>query len=186
MYELKIKDSTEIYESHKKTMRELTNLPMLSDEDGKSVFFQNQRFVSFGIDYFPRDVLDGLKFIVGDAAGGLFRTAARGIGRDGYRRHLKSAGDKKGALRYSAAAQTFLGWGIIDVEDLGDGEGRVIVYNSFEAESYLSRGETIQCYFIQGIWWGIWSEYTGERCEVEEIRCASRGDEYCEIILKVK
>ena len=78
------------------------------------------------------------------------------------------------------------GWGIAELLeiDLKRKYIRVRVHDSYEAAAFEGRSNRPRCHFIRGYFEGLFSEFLSTDLESREVKCASMGDPYCELVFK--
>ncbi len=84
------------------------------------------------------------------------------------------------------AVQNFyaeLGWGRFSVEENNKNELVVRVGNSFTARGY-GNSEKPVCHFLRGYNAGIAEVLKGKGIDAEEVKCAAKGDDCCEFVMK--
>jgi len=62
---------------------------------------------------------------------------------------------------------------------------KVKVYNCFTAKAIGNKGQA-SCHLLRGFFIGALQTLAGGTCSCEETKCLSRGDPYCEFVLKRK
>jgi len=60
---------------------------------------------------------------------------------------------------------------------------KVSVYNCFIAKAIGNRGQA-SCHLLRGFFTGTLQSLVGGTCSCEEIKCLSKGDVYCEFVLR--
>ena len=78
------------------------------------------------------------------------------------------------------------GWGDAEISkmDLNSKECIVKVYNCFETLSSAVDTMNTTCDFNRGFWSGVFTKILQTRMKAEEIKCAGKGDEHCEFVIK--
>jgi len=76
-----------------------------------------------------------------------------------------------------------LGWGKFSVEEDNGEELVVRVENSFTARGY-GNSETAVCHFLRGYNAGLAEVLKGRGIDAEEVKCAAKGDDCCEFVMK--
>ncbi len=113
----------------------------------------------------------------------LFYEAGKRAGERWINRFSKEWGLKD--QRFIEAVQDFyaeLGWGKFTVEEKRN-EMIIRVENSFIARGY-GKSEVAVCHFLRGYNAGLAEVLKGKNIDAEETRCAAKGDECCEFIMK--
>ncbi|KCZ71100.1 putative hydrocarbon binding protein (contains V4R domain) [Candidatus Methanoperedens nitroreducens] len=130
----------------------------------------------------------------------LQKDAEKILGLDGASVLLYEAGKKAGLRwinrfsnewglndkKFIEAVQNFyaeLGWGKFSVEENNKNELVVRVENSFIARGY-GNSEVAICHFLRGYNAGLAEVLKGMDIDAEEVRCASKGDDCCEFVMK--
>jgi len=118
------------------------------------------------------------------AASIIIQSASNRCGRHTCRQILKQIKTKENALTYLSHLKDEMNWGKIFFQDLdlGNGRGRILVYNSFET---IARKDTKpSCHFLRGYLAGFLSELFKREITVEEEQCAAMGNSHCKFSLK--
>ncbi len=113
----------------------------------------------------------------------LFYEAGKNAGERWINRFSKEWGLKD--QRFIGAVQDFyaeLGWGKFTVEE-NKNEMVIRIENSFIAKGY-GKSEVAVCHFLRGYNAGLAEVLKGKGIDAEETRCAAKGDECCEFIMK--
>lgn len=76
-----------------------------------------------------------------------------------------------------------LGFGTFAVEENNENELVVRVENSFIARGY-GNSEIPVCHFLRGYFAGLAEVQKGSEIDAEEIKCAAKGDDCCEFVMK--
>ncbi|NJD78647.1 MAG: hypothetical protein FIB08_16385 [Candidatus Methanoperedens sp.] len=127
---------------------------------------------------------DAEKILGFDGASVLFYEAGKKAGMRWINRFSKkwSLKDKK----FADAVQNFyaeLGWGKFNLEENGKNELVVRIENSFIARGY-GKSNIAVCHFLRGYNAGLAEVLKGNDIDAEETRCAAKGDDCCEFIMK--
>ncbi len=127
---------------------------------------------------------DAEKILGIDGASVLFYEAGKKAGIRWINRFKKEWGlkDKK----FIEAVSNFyaeLGWGRFSVEEDNKNELVVRVENSFIARGY-GNSEAAVCHFLRGYNAGMAEVLKGKGIDAEEVRCAAKGDNCCEFVMK--
>ncbi len=127
---------------------------------------------------------DAEKILGIDGASVIFYEAGKKAGMRWINRFSNEWGlkDKK----FIEAVQNFyaeLGWGRFIIEESNENELVVRVKNSFIARGY-GNSEASVCHFLRGYNAGLAEVLKGRSIDAEEVRCAAKGDEYCEFVMK--
>ncbi|TAN35038.1 MAG: hypothetical protein EPN24_07815 [Candidatus Methanoperedens sp.] len=88
--------------------------------------------------------------------------------------------------KFIKAVQNFyaeLGWGKFSVEEDNKNGLVVRVENSFIARGY-GNSEVVVCHFLRGYNAGLAEVLKGNEIDAEEVKCAAKGDDYCEFVMK--
>ena len=114
------------------------------------------------------------------AASVILYTSASKCGKDAYKKLMKRARTKREALLYLSMMKRWENWGKLSIEtiDFENGNGKIIVVNSFETIAHRSNQPC--CHFLRGFLAGFLSELFSKEISVDEEKCAAKGDEYCE------
>ncbi len=152
----------------------------------------NRRYVLMSTDYFPYDLTRDLEEIFNAAGDTILYKGGKRIGRDLYEHYIHIA-RKHGIDIWDVieAVGWYFGWGTGEVVERGENDGvyRIIVYDSFESESFLSRegkSESHVCHFMRGVLTGIVEGVEGKEYHGKEVKCKATGDEYCEFVIEHK
>lgn len=122
------------------------------------------------------------------------------LGSDGASVLLYEAGKKSGLRwinrfskkwglkdnKFIEAVQNFyaeLGWGKFSVEEDNKNELVVRIENSFIARGY-GNSEVPVCHFLRGYNAGLAEVLKGNEIDAEEVKCAAKGDDCCEFVMK--
>jgi len=118
------------------------------------------------------------------AASVILYMAARKCGALECKELLREVGAREEAMKALSRRKREENWGEISFQDVNfsDGEGRVVVLNSFEAVA--RRSDEACCHFLRGFLAGFLSELLSKNVVVVERKCAAKGDEYCEFVFK--
>ncbi len=127
---------------------------------------------------------DAEKIMGIDGAAVLLYEAGKKSGERWINRFRKEWGLKD--QKFIEAVQNFyaeLGWGRFDVKEDNGKELVVSVENSFIARGYGKSGVAV-CHFLRGYNAGLAEVLKGKGMDAEETRCAAKGDEFCEFVMK--
>ena len=150
----------------------------------------DRRYVLLSTDYFTYDLIKDLEELFNAAGDAVLYKGGEKIGRDLYKHYGPIAKEKKiDILDLIAAVGWYFGWATGETVERGERNGiyRMILYNSFEAESFVEReGKSNKpvCHFLKGVLKGLVEELTGSKYTATEAKCRAKGDEYCEFIYK--
>ena len=127
---------------------------------------------------------DAEKLLGFDGASVLLYETGKKAGMRWINRFSKEWGlkDKK----FLEAVQEFyaeLGWGKFRVEENNEEDLIVKVENSFIARGYGNSDVPI-CHFLRGYNAGLAEALKGKDIDAEEVKCAAKGDEFCEFVMK--
>ncbi len=127
---------------------------------------------------------DAEKILGIDGAAVLFYEAGKKAGLRWINRFSREWGlkDKK----FIEAVQNFyaeLGWGRFSVEENNKNELKVKVDNSFIARGYGNSKVSV-CHFLRGYNAGLAEALKGRDIDAEEVKCAAKGDDCCEFVMK--
>ncbi len=157
--------------------------------EGK-IKLMNRRYVLMSTDYFPYDLLKDLEEIFNAAGDTLLYQGGIKVGRDLYNHYINVAREHGIDLwDVISAVGWYFGWGTGEVVERGERDGvyRMVVYDSFEAESFLARegrGDKSVCHFMRGVLTGLVEGVEGRDYVGHETRCRAKGDEYCEFVIE--
>ncbi len=150
--------------------------------DGK-IYRVGRRYIFLSTDYFPYDFTRDLEELFGIAGDAILYKGGYKVGGDLAKYYRKIAEEKNlDIYDIMSSVSWYFGWGIGAIVEK-DKKYKVIVYESFEADSYINReGKTKKpvCHFFRGVIAGIISEVEGEKHKAVEKKCRAMGDEYCE------
>ncbi|VVB87045.1 V4R domain protein [uncultured archaeon] len=76
-----------------------------------------------------------------------------------------------------------LGFGTFSIEENNKNELVVKVENSFIARGYRN-SEVPVCHFLSGYFAGLTEVLEGNSIDAEEIKCAAKGDDCCEFVIR--
>ncbi len=127
---------------------------------------------------------DAEKILGIDGAAVLFYEAGKNATRRWYNQFFKEWGLKD--TKFIEAVQNHyaeLGFGIFSIEEDNENEVVVRVENSFIARGYR-KSEVPVCHFLRGYFAGLAEVLKGKGIDSEEIRCAAKGDDCCEFVMK--
>jgi hypothetical protein len=113
-------------------------------------------------------------------AGVIIATMAKPCGRKICREITRKAKSKEEALNQFCVLVNKQNWGdlsFFDV-DLDKGSGKAIVKDSFEARRSMSKAPC--CRFLANFIAGFIAELFTKNVIVKEVKCAGKGDDYCE------
>jgi len=114
------------------------------------------------------------------AASVILHSSANKCGRQACRRIMTEIKNKENVLVYLSHFKEAMNWGKMSFQnvDFEYGKGKVIVFNSFE--SLEQNCIQPSCYFFRGFFAGFLSELFSRDISVTEVKCAGKGDGYCE------
>ncbi|HLB72228.1 MAG TPA: V4R domain-containing protein [Candidatus Methanoperedens sp.] len=127
---------------------------------------------------------DAEKILGADGAAVLFYEAGKNAGERWINR-FRNGWDLKDQ-KFIEAVQNFyadLGWGRFIVEEDNTNELVIRVENSFIARGY-ERSEVAVCHFLRGYNAGLAEVLKGKGIDAEETKCAAKGDDCCEFVMK--
>ncbi len=157
---------------------------------GGRIMLMGRRYVLLSTEYFTYDLTKDLEELFNAAGDAVLYKGGEKIGRDLYEYYAPIA-EEKGIDVFDiiSAVGWYYGWATGEVVEKGENSGkyRMILYNSFEAESFLQReGKTDHavCHFLKGVLKGIVEAHTGHRYTSSETKCTAKGDPYCEFVYK--
>jgi len=110
----------------------------------------------------------------------IIATMAKPCGKRMYAEITRKTNSKKETLNQLCILVNEQNWGelsFLDV-DFDKGKGRIIVKDSFEARE--STSEAPCCHFLSNFLTGFITELFNKNVVVKELKCAGKGDEYCE------
>ncbi len=123
-----------------------------------------------------KKVLEGL---LDTGAAVILYEAGLGCGRRMYMRMRKQYSSREEILKAFIDLKLSENWGEIKVDvNLDSGEGKIVVYKSFEGK-YYGASSTPICHFFKGYIEGFLRELIGREITVEETKCVAMGDENC-------
>jgi len=136
---------------------------------------------------------EAVEKLAGNAGPAILRTQGEESGRidvrKAWRKSLEGFGvefEPSTVFSMFPVIQSYFGWGKIIFAgiDKETGQGTLLIENCFEADAILEirKGpkEKPQCHFITGYLKGFFSEVTGKKLNVVEVKCKTTGDERCE------
>jgi predicted hydrocarbon binding protein len=99
----------------------------------------------------------------------------------------KGIQDSYTLLNVALTGYAQMGWfKIVKIErNEAENETTFILDNSAEAETSGETGKTV-CHCIQGLLTGIVVNAYGVKAEGREVKCKSKGDEYCEFVVSLR
>ncbi len=173
-------DKKEIEKKARKIIDKITKEEYCGD--GK-IYRVGRRYIFLSTDYFPYDFTRDLEELFGVAGDAILYKGGYKVGGD-LVKYYRNIAEEKNLDIYDIMSSVgwYFGWCIGILIEKGE-KYKVIVYDSFEAESYLKReGKTEKpvCHFLRGVLAGIISEVNGEKYKAVEKKCKAMGDEYCE------
>ncbi len=127
---------------------------------------------------------DAEKILGIDGAAVLFYEAGKNAGERWINRFSREWGLRD--RQFIEAVSNFyaeLGWGRFSVEEKDKNELIVRIENSFIARGY-GNSEVAVCHFLRGYNAGLAEVLKGRYVDAEEMKCAAKGDEYCEFVMK--
>ena len=77
------------------------------------------------------------------------------------------------------------GWGRSEITSWRE-EGEIVLRVWDNAFAKKGSSKTPSCFFLKGFIQGILGELTGKCVEIEETKCISKGDEYCEFQIRLR
>ncbi len=127
---------------------------------------------------------DAEKILGIDGAAVLFYEAGKNAGMRWIDRFSKEWGleDKK-FIEAVANFYAELGWGKFNFEERSENELVVTIENSFIVRGY-GISEVAVCHFLRGYNAGIAEVLKCKAIDAEETRCAAKGNEVCEFVMK--
>ncbi|NPA75026.1 MAG: hydrocarbon binding protein (contains V4R domain) [Euryarchaeota archaeon] len=154
------------------------------------IILMNRRYVLLSTDYFTYDLTKDLEELFNAAGDAVLYKGGEKIGRDLYKYYAPIAKEKGvDVFDLIAAVGWYYGWATGEIVEKGENNGvyRMILYHSFEADSFIAReGRTNKsvCHFLKGVLKGIVEEHTGWKYTASEPKCRAKGDELCEFVYK--
>lgn len=127
---------------------------------------------------------DAEKILGIDGAAVLFYEAGKNAGERWINRFSRDWGLKN--EKFIEAVQNFyaeLGWGRFNIDDSNENELTIRVENSFIARGYGSSKVEV-CHFLRGYNAGLAEVLKCKTIDAEEVRCAAKGDDCCEFVMK--
>lgn len=127
---------------------------------------------------------DAEKILGIDGASVLLYEAGKKAGIRWIDRFRSEWGLKDG--KFIEAVENFyaeLGWGLFSVEEDNGNELVIRVNNAFIARGY-GTSEVAVCHFMRGYNAGLAQVLKGKSIDAEETRCAAKGDDCCEFVMK--
>ncbi|MCZ7355659.1 MAG: hypothetical protein O8C66_13900 [Candidatus Methanoperedens sp.] len=118
-----------------------------------------------------------------DGAAVLFYEAGKNAGERWINRFSTDWGLKN--EKFIEAVQNFyaeLGWGKFNIDD-SDDEIVIRVENSFIARGY-GNSKVEVCHFLRGYNAGLAEVLKCRTIDAEEVKCAAKGDNFCEFVMK--
>jgi predicted hydrocarbon binding protein len=128
---------------------------------------------------------------LGIAAPALLRDAATdaAVAQLGELGQLSGGGDAKATLTEASAVFAKLGFGVVELGDLGPTGGKAIVRGSHYALGWLAvygERDTAACHFAVGfVTAAMRAAYGVEKVEARETKCVACGAAHCEITVEV-
>ncbi len=162
--------------------------------DGRIVL-GGRRLLFFGSEYALGDLYKEIRKIVGPPVDTLiYRVGIRG-GLDAGNKMSKilekmCTGGFDVAQTWCGGLGFYFGWGLIWIVEEKESEALIRVYNGWEAESYLDtigKSDTPMCHFTRGFFAGAAGvlKFKSENVEGVETKCTTKGDPYCEFVVRV-
>ncbi len=157
---------------------------------GGVIKLMDRRYVLLSTDYFSYDLTKDLEELFNAAGDAVLYKGGEKIGRDLYEYYAPMAKEQGlDVFDIISAVGWYYGWATGEVVERGERDGvyRMILYDSFEAESFLRRegvGTRPVCHFLKGVLKGLVEAHTGMKYTSSEVKCAAKGDEYCEFVYK--
>ncbi len=178
-------EKKDIEERAKKIMKMLGKDKNFS-EDFKIELFE-KRYVLLSTTYFPYECMKDVEELFGSVGDFVLYRGGKRVGKRLVRDYKKYVVDKSLSIYdVLSAVGWYFGWTL--GEAIREGENfRMILYDSFEAESYLKnegKGDKPVCHFMRGVLTGIVEESEGGKYEGEETKCMAQGYDHCEFIIK--
>lgn len=177
-------DAEKLFDRYKDTLsRELGEEPKVYLENGKLKVFKGseRNFVLFGSEF----LYEIEKFAVP-----MIRYSGKQYAKEIFGFYEKKMNSKEKAVKFFIATISVLsGWGIAEELSRDDNGAKVRVYNSFESQACIRRGEKSNkpvCVFLQGVFQGLYESFFEKDVSVKETLCAATGAPYCEFEIKVK
>ncbi len=178
----------EIEEKAKEVLKKLGKDGRCGSDSLKIEFF-GKRYVLLSTQYFPYEFKKDMEELFGSVGDFVLYRGGKRIGKrlvKVYRENMKD--DSLTMYDVLAAVGWYFGWAI--GKSIKDGDNyRMILYDSFEADSYLKNegvGEEPVCHFMRGVLTGIVEETEGASYEGKEVKCKAQGYEYCEFLIEKK
>ncbi len=155
-------------------------------EDFKIELFGN-RYVLLSTTYFPYECMKDMEELFGGVGDFVLYRGGKRVGKKLVKEYNEYVKDKLLSIYdVLSAVGWYFGWAL--GEYIKEGENfRMILYDSFEAESYLkNEGESDKpvCHFMRGVLTGIVEEAEGEKYEGKELKCMAQGYNYCEFLIE--
>ncbi|MCX8182540.1 MAG: hypothetical protein N3D12_05420 [Candidatus Methanomethyliaceae archaeon] len=136
-----------------------------------------------------RELLEGIREYFGKSGDSFLYHIGYRTGLAYGKNHRKFAESLKiqdPALIYKDISSTLFQWagfGRMNVQELDQERGTIIVYDSFECE--LGKGRSIPySQFVRGLLAGVLSELFGKGFNVMEEACIAKGDPSCKFVVK--
>lgn len=180
----------EIYLRYSKLYQEITKEPPFANEEGVANLCI--RVEVFDLDLMPYLLDYTAKKYLGEDYKEVTLSDGKYSGKNSFNDAYPFYMNKKFSEREAIDSMITLcpyglSWGLISCEELEPHWGRYIIYNSYQADSFIANeGKSNEgvCNFFRG--------YIGEILElvrktpyvVDEIKCKSKGDPYCEFIAR--
>ena len=122
--------------------------------------------------------------ILGDGAAIIFYEAGKDAGCS-WASRFKQGWELNGEKFVSALRDFYaeLGWGTFEIGEMKNNGTIVRVSNSFTSRGYGKSNSPV-CHFLCGYNAGIIETLSGKPMDAEETKCAAKGDNYCEFIVK--
>ena len=127
---------------------------------------------------------DAEKILGIDGAAVLFYEAGKNAGERWINRFSRDWGLKN--EKFIEAVVNFyaeLGWGTFNIDDSNENELVIRIKNSFIARGY-GNSKVEVCHFLRGYNAGLAEVLKCRTIDAEEVRCAAKGDDCCEFVMK--
>lgn len=155
-------------------------------EDFKIELFGN-RYVLLSTTYFPYECMKDMEELFGGVGDFVLYRGGKRVGKKLVKEYNEYVKDKSLSIYdVLSAVGWYFGWAL--GEYIKEGKNfRMILYDSFEAESYLKnegKSDKPVCHFMRGVLTGIVEEAEGEKYEGKELKCMAQGYNYCEFLIE--
>jgi predicted hydrocarbon binding protein len=140
--------------------------------------------IILSIETFVNFQKDAEKILGIEGAAVLFYEAGKNAGMR-WINYFSKEWDLKNKKFIEAVANFYaeLGWGKFNFEERRENELVVTVKNSFIARGYGNSGVAV-CHFLRGYNAGMAEVLKCKAIDAEEARCAAKGDDCCEFVMK--